>query len=198
MALNVVATEPAALRRSVTPFAHLTTTAPWKPTEKELESIRTFVRDGGLLLLDPCGGSPDLALALQRDIAQAAFPDQTPREVHAKDQFIGGTGAGMVNLIKPLLRVFTVEQLGNNLPTLQIMPVGKGWIVISKLDLVSGLLGSNTWGILGYDANYAQPLMKNLILFACNGRMILSAPTPSTAQAIEPSTAPVIEPPPAP
>jgi hypothetical protein len=190
VALDIVPTEPAALRRSVTPFAHLTTTTPWKPSEKELDSIRNFVREGGMLVLDPCGGSPDLALALHRDIAQAAFPDQTVRDANEKDQFIAGTGAGMVNLTKPLLRVYAVEQLGNNLPTLQIMPVGKGWIVISKLDVVSGLLGTNTWGILGYDPNYAQPLMKNLILYACNGRMLLAPPSPSTE--------PVIEPPPAP
>lgn len=210
IALNVITTDAVGLRRSATPFAHLTTTAPWKPGEAELDAFREFVREGGLLLLDPAGGSQDLALALQRDIAQAAFPDQAPREVNAKDQFIGGTGAGMVNLIKPLMRVYAVEQLGNNLPAMQVMPVGRGWIVISKLDLVSGLLGSNTWGIVGYDPNYAQPLMKNLILYACNGRSHV-APTPappplptpdSSAPATDeatPAPAPqIIEPPPAP
>lgn len=207
VALNVVTTDAAALRRSDTPFAHLTTTALWRPSESELDAIRTFVREGGLLLLDPAGGSADLALALGRDIAQAAFPDQMVRDVNASDQFIGGTGAGMVNLTKPLLRVYAVEQLSDDLPTMQIMPVGRGWIVISKLDLVSGLLGSNTWGIMGYDPNYAQPLMKNLILFACNGRSHAAptlpppatTPESSVSDGAAPATAPqVIEPPPAP
>jgi hypothetical protein len=168
--LNVVTTDAASLRRKDTPFAHLTMAAPWKLSEAEQESLRTFVREGGLLLLDPAGGSQDVAVALQRNVAQAMFPEVSPRDVNAEDQFIGGTGAGMTTLEKPLMRVYAVEQLSNNLPAMQIMPVGRGWIVISKLDLMSGLLGTNTWGILGYDPNYAQPLMKNLILYACNGR----------------------------
>jgi hypothetical protein len=165
-------------------------------------------------LLDPCGGSQELALSLQRDVAQAAFPDQAPRDVNERDQFIGGTGAGMEDLTKPLMRVYAVEQLENKLPSMQIMPAGKGWIVISKLDLVSGLLDTNTWGILGYDRTYAQPLMKNMLLYACNGRTFdvprpatpgapavepppdPGTPTPSPAPA--PATARVIEPPPDP
>ncbi|HEV2294490.1 MAG TPA: DUF4159 domain-containing protein [Tepidisphaeraceae bacterium] len=209
IALNVVTVDAAALNRRATPFAHLTTSALWKPSEAELSAIGTFVRDGGLLLLDPAGGSQELALSLQREVAQAAFPDQTPREVNEKDQFIGGTGAGMTNVARPLMRVYAVEQLSNNLPPMQIIHVGRGWIVISKLDLVTGLLGSNTWGILGYDPAYAQPLMKNLILYACNGRSYQppEPPPPATTSAPDASApgpddaapAPkVVEPPPPP
>jgi hypothetical protein len=180
VALDVVPTDALALRRLNTPLAHITASAPWKPSEAELNVFRNFVREGGLLLIDPCGGSYDLAIAMQRDIVQAAFPDQQPRDVNETDQFFAGTGAGMDDLSRPLMRVYAVEQLENKAPPMQVLPVGKGWIVISRLDLISGLLGSNTWGILGYDPNYAQAMMKNLILYACNGRSF-DVPPPATA-----------------
>ena len=179
IALNIVPTNAIALRRLNTPFAHITATAPWKPSEAELNTFRNFVREGGLLLIDPCGGSYDLAIALQRDIVAAAFPDQQPRDVNETDQFFAGTGAGMDDLSRPLMRVYAVEQLENKAPPMQVLPMGKGWIVISRLDLVSGLLGTNTWGILGYDPNYAQAMMKNLILYACNGRSFDVPPPPA-------------------
>ena len=43
-------------------------------------------------------------------------------------------------------------------------------MIFSRLDLTSGLLGTTTWGILGYDPTYAQSFMKNLILWTINER----------------------------
>ncbi|MGB7157264.1 MAG: DUF4159 domain-containing protein [Tepidisphaeraceae bacterium] len=184
VALSVVDTDVAKLNRNATPFAHLTSSATWKPSEAELQSIRAYVRGGGMLFLDPCGGSQELALALQRDVAQAAFPDVLPRDVTEKDRFVTGTGEGMDDISRPLARVYAVEVLENKIPPMQVIGVGKGWIISSRLDVVSGLLGTSTWGIIGYDHTYAQSLMKNLILFACNGRMIVgpaTLPTEETA-----------------
>jgi len=187
IALNVVPTELSKLNRNTTPFAHLTARASWKPSEAELQAIRTFVREGGLLFLDPCGGAPDVAGALQRDIAQAAFPDVAPRDASDKDQFIAGTGDGMDEIVKPTARVYAVEMLENKVPPLQVIGVGKGWIVVSKLDVVTALLGTSTWGIMGYDYAYAQSLMKNLILVACNGRTVVAPASAPAAPAPSPT-----------
>jgi hypothetical protein len=37
------------------------------------------------------------------------------------------------------------------------------------MDLTNGLLGANTWGIVGYDPAYASALMKNILLWSATG-----------------------------
>ena len=38
--------------------------------------------------------------------------------------------------------------------------------MFSRLDVTTGLLGTESWGIVGYDPAYAQALVKNAILWA--------------------------------
>ena len=38
-------------------------------------------------------------------------------------------------------------------------------MIVSDLDLTSGLLGTGTWGIAGYQPQYAQDFVKNLVLW---------------------------------
>ena len=43
-------------------------------------------------------------------------------------------------------------------------------MIFSPLDLTSGLLGTNTWGIIGYAPDYAQSLLQNIILWTLDGQ----------------------------
>jgi len=61
------------------------------------------------------------------------------------------------------LRLYALEQLRNDVPRLKQVTVGKGRIVFSALDIRSGLLGTNTWGVLGYLPEYSEALMKNFV-----------------------------------
>jgi hypothetical protein len=47
--------------------------------------------------------------------------------------------------------------------------LGKGRVIYSSLDLTSGLLGTNTWSILGYKPAYAQSFVKNVMLWVVDG-----------------------------
>jgi hypothetical protein len=47
---------------------------------------------------------------------------------------------------------------------LETLRAGNGRVIYSELDLTSGFLGTNTWGIAGYEPAYAQTLVKNLLL----------------------------------
>ena len=67
----------------------------------------------------------------------------------------------MEDLNKRRLRETTVRRLGRTGGTLQIVNSGKGYAIYSPLDLTSGLLGTETAGILGYEPAYAQALVKN-------------------------------------
>jgi hypothetical protein len=50
-----------------------------------------------------------------------------------------------------------------------ILRSGKGAVVVSSLDITSGLLGTNTWGIAGFTPEYSLGLAKNFVLWAWDG-----------------------------
>ena len=70
----------------------------------------------------------------------------------------------------PLLRRYAKGVLKNDVPPIDAIYAGKGTVLISRLDVTSGLLGTGTWGILGYDPAYAQSFMKNAIFWTVDGQ----------------------------
>ena len=62
------------------------------------------------------------------------------------------------------------QVLAETLPegTQRSLPLGKGRIIYSPIDLTSGLLGTNTLGILGYKSPTACSLVKNVIIQSQN------------------------------
>jgi hypothetical protein len=77
----------------------------------------------------------------------------------------------MDDLSRTRLRPFTRELLGGSAGVyLTELPAGRGHVVLAPLDVTSGLLNTNTWGILGFDPTYAQNLMKNLVLWTLDGQ----------------------------
>jgi hypothetical protein len=73
---------------------------------------------------------------------------------------------GMLKLTPLQTRSFTGEALGENVPQLLTMRVGAGMVVFSELDITSGLLGTATWGIIGYQPQTSQGLMRNAVLWS--------------------------------
>ena len=76
----------------------------------------------------------------------------------------------MTPLLKQQVRPFVFKAIGSKIPPVHVLDVGKGAVLISDLDLTSGLLGTNTLGIVGYDPAYAHALVRNSILWTLNGR----------------------------
>src|SRR5439155_4465867 len=100
---------------------------------------------------------------------------------------ISGRGDGMEQIAKPQVRPYVFLKLGQKFTRPLIVQSAKGAILISDLDITSGLLGTNTLGILGYDPAYAQLFIKNAILWTVNGRgaVAMWAQTPSTTQSAQ-------------
>ena len=151
------------------PFAHLTGSARHDPTDAEVVALRAYVEGGGVLLIDDCGGSGAFTGGLADAIAQA-FPGRPPSPVATTHPLLrlGGAGTGMLDLTGPQVRTYAAERgFKNVLP--QIVRAGDGAVVLSRLDVVSGLLGTNTWGITGYTSKYAENLVQNLVLWTLDG-----------------------------
>jgi hypothetical protein len=151
------------------PIVHLTGTAPWTPSDAEGAILRRYVDDGGVLLIDACGGAWPFGQSVSSAILPKVFAGAAMSIVVPEHPILAGTKDGMDNLPKPQLRAYAEQKLGKTAGRIEMYRLGKGRIVYSSIDLTSGLLGTNTWGILGYKPSYAQSLVKNVLLWANDG-----------------------------
>jgi hypothetical protein len=150
------------------PVAHMTGAAAMQLSEAQIDQLRRYVEDGGVLLIDACGGSSEFAAAALNAIGQA-FPGKQLSPISPNHPLLAGGADGMDVLTKPELRSYTEQKLGRSAARLDTLSVGRGRVLFSNLDLTSGLLGTNTWGILGYHPDYAQKLLKNTLLWTLDG-----------------------------
>ena len=122
------------------------------------------------LLIDVTGGENSFGEQLQSDLFGNAFPDTPPRAIGPNHPLLSDQFSGMDDLSRPRLRQYAIDQLGAHAGLPEEIPAGKGHVLFTNLDLTSGLLGTDTWGILGYQPDYAQALLKNVIFWTLDGQ----------------------------
>jgi hypothetical protein len=170
------------------PLAHLTGLGAVTLTDSQLKSLKNYVDGGGVLLVDACAGARPFVQSIKSGLLARAFGATPPEALRPDHPILAGKGDGLVQIVKPQLRPYVFTVLGGHFPKLQIVESGKGAVLFSELDLTSGLLGTNTLGIVGYDPDYAARFISNTILWTVNGRGMPPAWTqPATTQ---PSTRP--------
>jgi hypothetical protein len=167
--LNVKTVAIKDLTPEVAPIAELTGTARYDLTNDESAAIKRYVEAGGVLLVDVCGGSGPFDQSMQSSLYFKAWGNSPSHVMSPLHPLLKGAGNGMDDLSKPKLRQFTIDQLGTHAGLPEEISAGKGHVIYTSLDLTSGLLGTNTWGIMGYDPKYAQSLVKNVILWTIDG-----------------------------
>ncbi|MGE5611264.1 MAG: DUF4159 domain-containing protein [Bacillota bacterium] len=151
------------LKSDAWPVAHLTGAARYELPEAEIGALRRYVEDGGVLLIDACGGSNDFDQSTQA-MLRHAFPQSQLRPIPVDHPVLSGKGNLMIALPKPEFR----PSVSGGDWSLQILSSGKGHVIYSALDLTWGLLGMNTWGVRGYQPTYAQNLVRNVVLWAAD------------------------------
>jgi hypothetical protein len=166
------------LRPDTAPFAHLTGTAAYNPSDEELTALHSYVQSGGVLLIDSTGGSTDFANSIDSALAQT-FPDAPLNPLKPTHPLLHPSGSGMTDVSTFKLRPYAAETLGRTASpaSLQSLTSGQGTVIQTPLDLTSGLLGTKTWAILGFDDGWSQDFMKNLLLWTLDGH---SNPSPGT------------------
>jgi hypothetical protein len=167
-----IALEPTAVQDLATanpPLAHLTGTAAFKASDAQVDSIKKYVENGGVLLVDPCGTPGEFSLSITEDLLPRAFPNAPLQPMDAKHPLLTASADGMEDISTPSLREFvrTLPDAPRGLPS--ILKSGKGHVIVLPLDLTSGLLNTNAWGIAGYKPAYALSFMKNLVLWTWDG-----------------------------
>lgn len=151
------------------PIALMTGTIAFAPTAKQARRLREFVAAGGVVLIDACSASPAFAASVETRLLPEAFADAAPVEAPPQHPILSGDLPGGDALPRPLLRNSADLAAGRADPNLLIIRHGQGAVVYSRVDLTTGLLGANTWGVVGFRPSYAQSLVKNVILWAADG-----------------------------
>ena len=126
--------------------------------------MRAYVEAGGTLVIDTCGGTGAFASAMKADLA-AAFPDAVLDPIAPTHPMLNPGEPGMADVSKPRYRPFTTPKQGKR-PGLFGFAAGKGQVILTTLDVTSGLLHTGTWGINGFDPRYCEALMQNVIFWA--------------------------------
>lgn len=168
-ALEVQAVKVEELGGDAKPIAYLTGTAAISPGDARIASLAKYVNAGGLLVIDACGGSKEFSDALVPALAKA-FPGKALAPLDAAHPSLHATFPGMVELPRPPLRAIVRQRLPNETGQVLSLSSGRGMVVYCPLDLTTGLLGTHTWGVMGYEPDFPQMLLKNLVIWRANQR----------------------------
>ncbi len=162
--LDVQTVDVKGLTPGAAPIAVLTGTVRYDFTDADVAATRAYVEAGGVLLVDACGGQEAFAKSVDALLAKA-FPGAAATPLTATSPVLVPSRPGAGRPAEAVLRPFAVEKVGKEAAATELA-WGKGRVIFSRLDLTTGLLGTESWGIVGYDPAYAQALVKNAILWA--------------------------------
>jgi len=129
----------------------------------QLKAIHDYVDNGGILLIDACGASPGFLSSMLLNFLPHAFPQSQPQDMPADHPVLAGTGAGMTP-VSLRLRPYRSELDGSTQQPIQFFTLGKGMVIFSPVDLTTGFLSTNTWGINGYEPSTVYDLVRNILL----------------------------------
>jgi hypothetical protein len=161
--VNVIETDAQTLNSQEMPLVHLTGTGPVHFNTGELKAIHDYVDGGGTLLIDACGGSSEFLKSMVGDVLPHAFPRSLLADIQGDNPILAGSGAGMTPVTLKL-RPWREEVDGTTTQPLQYLTQGKGMVIFSTVDLSTGLLGTNTWPVNGYQPDTAYDLVRNVLL----------------------------------
>jgi hypothetical protein len=166
------------LTASTAPMAHLTGTSTCTFTDAEVNAARQYITDGGVLFLDCCGGSTAFDDSVLKGLIEKLSADAAMETIDASHSLLNRSADGMLDLTNPRLRLFAVESEEGAPFRCRLLHLGKGDLIFCDVDVTSGMLGTNTWGIKGYQPRYAVGLINNLILWTMKtaGRIEMGNP----------------------
>jgi hypothetical protein len=157
------------LHPETAPLAHLTGVAGFHPTDPQCDALRNYVDSGGVVLIDPCGGPNDFLNSVRGELVPKTFPRGVLERLDKNSRLLTNSGDGMSQLGALQVRDY-VRGLDPPIERgLWMLRDGKGAIIVSSLDITSGLLGTSTWGIAGFTPDYSLALAKNVVLWTWDG-----------------------------
>jgi hypothetical protein len=166
---NVTVTDvsPANLNGSNLKVLNLTGTGQVRFSAGDIADIRKFLNSGGMLFANAAGGNLPFSDSVQ-NLIQKLYPHTPLISLPNKSTLYQGNFPGGINTEHALYRRYYITKMGfRKSPQLLGLKKNGRWVVIfSQQDITSGLLGTNTWGILGYAPKTAIDLTRNVLCYA--------------------------------
>ena len=116
----------------------------------------------------PPGGDPGFRQSFDRLLQQAVGKAIPLAPIPLTSRLYNGSIPDSVNATRAEYRWYYRFKVGSrSTPRLSGVEMnGRYAVIFSEEDITSGLLGTNTWGILGYATDTAQALARNMLLYA--------------------------------
>ena len=163
--VNVADVDAARLDARATPLAMLTGTGPVRLSAAQELALHRYVAAGGVLLVDACGGSATFANDARGTVLPHAFGTVPLLDLSPDHPILTGAGPGMTP-VDLRLRPFAADRAGVRSVPVQSLAIGQGLVLFCPVDVTTGLLGTNTWGVDGYEPGVAYGLARNALLWA--------------------------------
>jgi len=150
------------------PLAHVTATSALSLRDEDKTALQSYLKSGGILLADAAGGNPEFAVSVIDGLSKL-FPEAKWDGISNEHALVTGSMADGKKIEEQNYRKYGTLKLGAkpSTPRIRVLTQGdKLLAMVSEDDLTSGLLGTNTWGIVGYSSETAIPLVRNMVLYA--------------------------------
>jgi hypothetical protein len=150
-------------------IAHLIGTDKLNLTQAQIDATKKFVENGGVLIIEPCGMPDQFLQSVHDDLLIRMFPSVRLDPVGDGHPMMTASGNGMTDVSHPAVRQYVRSYTDVTDWRPSIARQGQGVIIVLPLDMTSGMLGADNWGIAGYENDYALQLMRNIVLWAWDG-----------------------------
>lgn len=148
--------------------AHITGTSAFELNAEEVKGLQHFLTGGGTLLADATGSSREFTKSLEGYVREALKTE--PRGLPPDSFVLTGTGLpDGTDLAGTGYRRSSRSAGGRaeKYPPLKAFGSQRRFAVVySPLDLSAGLLGTQLYGLQGYDPESTLKIMRNLVLYA--------------------------------
>jgi pimeloyl-ACP methyl ester carboxylesterase len=167
--VNVVPVKAGELDATRTPVVHLTGTADLELSSQAIDNLKAFIEHGGTLLVDNATGETTFSDSVKHLVASLGLgeltllPDNDP-------VYLGGfTGGAKVE--EAAFRKFARAKGLGNAKDLLGAKKGERWAVLyAPENITSGLLGTETYGIVGYEPATAIALARNMLFYGASNK----------------------------
>jgi Domain of unknown function (DUF4159) len=170
-----------------TPLAHITGNDHFTLDDAARQQLRTFLQQGGTLIGDSTGGSQAFTesfLDLTRSLAPESQIDILPADSPLFDGSVPGT-AKIGKDDAEFRKGTPLNQRASGRAEIWAWKInGRYAILSSPLDITSGLLGTETWGISGYTPAFSQTLARDLVLYAASTEPPIATTLPAATQPV--------------
>jgi uncharacterized protein DUF4159 len=153
-ALTLVSAPADRVSIEIAPIAVLTGTGAHTFSKAECDSMQRYVSDGGVLLIDACGGDNAFRLSVREGLLPVGFGS-------AKEMPLPNELSGAMRM-----RAYSLGRGARGAEGIEMRSLGKGWVVFSPVDLTNAMLGTNTWGVDGYEPESALGFVKRVVQWA--------------------------------